>query len=487
MRLLRQAAAVLAVLLCLSAQAEEIPHKSAKELDGYRIANLTGAITELYTLDSLGKATNMSLSTPAEQFLAVAKGRADYALVDTPVLLGVNLEENGCEPAFYLNEMSGGYGSGFSYDLPNWHDAFNTYLAQIKADGRYDAIIDRWTTDAKNAEMPDFEFDGDAPAFKVGIFSTTFPFAFVKEGKVVGLEPELISGFAAQAGLRPEFIPLDFGALMPALESGRVDMISGSITITEERAKNVNFSDAYYFTEIVCIQKLSGAAAAHRKGLVREIKDGFNSNFIVEDRWKMIAEGLWTTILISLMSLIFGTLLGALVCRMRLSRIQPVNATAKVYIEIMRGIPILVLLMLMYYVFFAKSKMAAEWVAVVAFALNFAAFSSEIFRNGISAVDRGQKEAGLALGLSGFKVFFLITLPQALKKIIPVYKNEAVSLVKNTSVVGYIAILDLTKMSDLIRSRTFDAFFPLIAISIIYFFLAWVLGKCLDLLNRKFK
>lgn len=108
-----------------------------------------------------------------------------------------------------------------------------------------------------------------------------------------------------------------------------------------------------------------------------------------------------------------------------------------------------------------------------------------MFRTGIEGVDRGQTEAGLAMGFSRVRTFFLFVVPQAASKVIPVFKGEAVSLIKNTSVVGFIAIQDLTKASEIIRSRTFDAFFPLIVISIIYFILAWLLGKCLDRLANK--
>ena len=155
--------------------------------------------------------------------------------------------------------------------------------------------------------------------------------------------------------------------------------------------------------------------------------------------------------------------------------------------DIVRGVPVLVFLMVMFYIVFASSGITARWVAIIAFAINFGSYTSEMFRTGIKGVDRGQTEAGLAMGFTPFATFRLFVVPQALKNIIPVFKGEAVSLIKNTSVVGYIAIQDLTKVSDIIRSRTFDAFFPLIFISIIYFILAWLLGKFLDRMAGKLK
>jgi polar amino acid transport system substrate-binding protein len=146
----------------------------------------------------------------------------------------------------------------------------------------------------------------------------------------------------------------------------------------------------------------------------------------------------------------------------------------------MRGIPQLVILMIMFYVVLAKSGLNATAVAVVSFSMVFAAYVSEMFRTAILSIGKGQTEAGIALGFTPLQTFIYIIAPQAIRNVMPVYKGEAVSLFKSTSIVGYIAIMDLTKASDLIRSRTFDAFFPLIIIAIIYFILAWLLGWMLD-------
>ena len=117
---------------------------------------------------------------------------------------------------------------------------------------------------------------------------------------------------------------------------------------------------------------------------------------------------------------------------------------------------------------------------MIAFGINFAAYVSEMFRTGIEGVDKGQREAGIASGFTKVQTFVHIIMPQALRQVLPVYKGEFVSLVKMTSIVGYIAVEDLTKASDIIRSRTFDAFFPLIMAAVIYIFIAWLLTLVLD-------
>jgi polar amino acid transport system substrate-binding protein len=136
--------------------------------------------------------------------------------------------------------------------------------------------------------------------------------------------------------------------------------------------------------------------------------------------------------------------------------------------------------MIIYYVVFASVNINAVLVAIIAFGINFAAYVSEMFRTSITSVDKGQHEAGIASGFTKVQTFIYIIMPQAIRQVLPVYKGEFISLVKMTSVVGYIAVEDLTKASDIIRSRTFDAFFPLIMAAVIYIVIAWLLTLVLD-------
>ena len=193
----------------------------------------------------------------------------------------------------------------------------------------------------------------------------------------------------------------------------------------------------------------------------------------------MILDGLQVTLLITLCAVVLGTLLGGLVCWMRMNHRAWLRQTAKLYIDLMRGTPVLVLLMLMYYVVMAPLDATGIVVAIVTFGMNTAAYISEMLRTTIQGIDHGQTEAGLALGFTQRQTFFRIVLPQVIKAVIPVYQGEVISLLKGTSIVGYIAVNDMTRASDLIRSRTFDAFFPLIVTAIIYFFMAWLIGVLL--------
>ncbi len=215
------------------------------------------------------------------------------------------------------------------------------------------------------------------------------------------------------------------------------------------------------------------------------VAESFRNNLIVEDRYRMILDGLQVTLVITLFAAILGTLLGGLVCWMRMNRRAWLQQVAKVYIDLMRGTPVLVLLMLMYYVVMAPVDATGIVVAIVTFAMNTAAYISEMLRTTIQGIDRGQTEAGLALGFTPRQTFLRIVLPQVVKAVMPVYQGEIISLLKGTSIVGYIAVADMTRASDLIRSRTFDAFFPLILTAIIYFVAAWIIGLMLQSLVQR--
>jgi polar amino acid transport system substrate-binding protein len=215
-----------------------------------------------------------------------------------------------------------------------------------------------------------------------------------------------------------------------------------------------------------------------------KIVNSFESNIIFEKRYLLILSGLKTTVIISVLATVLGTLLGGLVCYMRMSPKLLLNLPARIYISVMRGTPVLVFLMLIFYVVFASVNIDPVIVAVIAFGMNFAAYVSEIYRTGIEGVDKGQTEAGIAMGFTKFKTLCFIVLPQTVRRILPVYKGEFISMVKATSIVGYIAVQDLTKASDIIRSRTFDAFFPLVMVAILYFLITWFLMQSMDYVER---
>ena len=160
------------------------------------------------------------------------------------------------------------------------------------------------------------------------------------------------------------------------------------------------------------------------------------------------------------------------------------NSITNFFLWLIHGMPTVLLLMILYYIVFGSSELSGTWVSVVGFSLMFACAMIDMLRVGCNAIGRGQFEASRALGYSERQSFFRIILPQAAQHFLPIYRNEVVTLIKETSVVGYIAVLDLTKISDLVRSRTYEAFFPLIVTAIMYFVLSAVLTKIVTLVEH---
>ncbi|MBP5622721.1 MAG: amino acid ABC transporter permease [Thermoguttaceae bacterium] len=218
-----------------------------------------------------------------------------------------------------------------------------------------------------------------------------------------------------------------------------------------------------------------------RKSFWEKQRRSFEKTFIVEGRWRLFANGLAVTLGITIASTILGTFFAFLQCCMRRSTCKWLRYPAKVYIALMQGTPILVILLIMYYVVFAKFQapwgLEKEIVATISLALNFAAYAGEMMRTGVDSIDKGLIEAARALGFGRFQVFSKVIFPIATRRIIPVYKGEFISLLKTTSIVGYIATQDLTKASDIVRARTYEAFFPLIATAIIYLLSAHLLAS----------
>ncbi|MDR0324492.1 MAG: amino acid ABC transporter permease [Oscillospiraceae bacterium] len=216
----------------------------------------------------------------------------------------------------------------------------------------------------------------------------------------------------------------------------------------------------------------------------------FHRSFIVDDRWKYLTNGLLTTILITVMALAIGLLIGLAVAYVRVTydntgRLRFLNALARIYLTVIRGTPVMVQLMIIYFVIFASTGMPKLLAAVIAFGINSGAYVAEIFRGGIMSVGHGQTEAGRSLGLSYRQTMSRIVLPQAFKNSLPALGNEFIVLVKETSIAGVIAVVDLTRGANIIMSLTYNAFMPLTAVALVYLGVVMLLTYGLGKLERR--
>lgn len=227
------------------------------------------------------------------------------------------------------------------------------------------------------------------------------------------------------------------------------------------------------------------------KAFFTDFANGFYLDFIQDDRYMYLLRGLGNTLLITILAVIFGIVLGFLVAIVRSTHdkhggLNILNLICKIYLTVWRGTPTMVQLLIMYYIILASvsSKIA---VAVIAFGLNSAAYIAEIVRSGIMSVDEGQFEAGRSLGLNYSQTMRLIILPQAFKNVLPALANEFITLLKETSISGYIALPDLTKGGDIIRSITYDPYLPLFGVALIYLVIVMLLTAGIQKLEMRLR
>jgi polar amino acid transport system substrate-binding protein len=463
---------------------------SAADIATKKIGVLLGSAHDVYANKSYPNAKISQYHTAADIALAVKTGKVEVALYDQEELQDI-LRDDPSLAMFGDSLFNSPVGVGFNKKSVELTADFNRFLAEIKQNGVYAGMVDRWIT-KREQRMPELPKSATNGTIISGVSTSGPPFNFIKDNQLLGFDVEMIRRFAAFIGKDVKFSDMEFGGLVASVASGKVDMICSSIFITPERQKLINFSNPYYEeqTRVFALKSNIAAFATQAKGghksagFFASLANSFRSNIIEEKRYLLIFDGLKTTVMISIFSTIFGTVMGGIVCFMRMSRSPILSAPAKVYISIVRGTPVLVLLMLIFYVVFASVDISPPLVAVIAFGMNFGAYVSEIFRTGIEGIDPGQSEAGIAMGFSKVQAFLYVVLPQTVRRILPVYKGEFISLVKMTSIVGYIAVQDLTKASDIVRSRTFDAFFPLVMVAILYFAISWVLMQSLEYLER---
>ncbi len=239
------------------------------------------------------------------------------------------------------------------------------------------------------------------------------------------------------------------------------------------------------------------------KALLLELKEVFILCFIDDNRWEWLLEGFLNSLLITVLAIVIGLFFGIVLAAIRSSYdkneeslklrggagyvfLKILNGVAKVYITVIRGIPVVVQLMIWYFVILVTQDNDVV-VAVVAFGFNSAAYVAEIFRGGIMSIDNGQFEAGRSLGFNYVQTMVYIVIPQTIKATLPTLLNEIIALLKETSVAGYVGIMDLTKAGDLIRGRTFQAFMPLIAVAVIYLITVVVLTKVFSVIERRLR
>ncbi|NLA81846.1 MAG: ABC transporter permease subunit [Clostridiaceae bacterium] len=451
----------------------------------------TGSIQDAYTAQYLPDTSILYFEGISDMILALTSNKIDgFMTVATrvPIILRENTKLAAIElegPQDHVAFMSAR--TEFSRTLL---ERLNAYILSIEENGLFNELYDQWFKAEDN--YPSVITPSDLPADN-GIIryvaqGNMEPISFMEGGILTGLELDLLSRFCRDYGYGLTVTESNIAGMLAGITTGKYDLAGGGLAITEERRQSVDFTESYYAYG----QWIITRALDHGKGIPGQvsgtsiwvkISNSFHKTFIKESRWKLIASGMGVTLFISITSGLMGSLLGFGICLLRMSKKRGLAIFAKGFIGLIQGVPLVVLLMIFYYVLFGSVDVNAIIVAVIGISIHFAVYVGEMMRTGIEAVPRGQVEASLALGYNPVQTFRKVIFPQATRHILPVYKGEFISMVKMTSVVSFIAVQDLTKASDIIRSRTYEAFFPLIVTAVIYFLLAWVLTSLLSLVE----
>ena len=466
-------------------EAETPELKEFSELNGKTVSMLTGApFEELVKSKAPDVAQFTTYNNNPDMILALKSGKTDAALSNNAVgTLAVN--RNKGIILFPQNLQDGVFGFAFAKGSPlrdEWQAAYDKISREKK-----DELWEKWTgADESKKELPEQDWPGTNGTVRVAACDTLEPMSYAGENGVLkGFDVELILCMAKELDVHVEFTGMEFAAILSSVQADKADIGIGSIIATDERREAVDFVDYYPAAFVLLVRtKDSGSGETGAEGFWGSIAESFEKTFIREDRWQLFLEGIGTTLLITILSILFGTVLGFVVFLLCRKGNRFANALTGFFIWLVQGMPVVVLLMILYYIIFSGVAISGTAISIVGFTLVFGAGVFGMLKVGVGAIDRGQTEAAYALGYTDRKAFFRIVLPQALPLFMPNFRRSITELIKATAIVGYVAVQDLTKMGDIIRSRTYEAFFPLIAVAVIYFILAAILTWIVNRLER---
>lgn len=419
----------------------------------------------------------------ADAIEALKQGKVDFVLIDSSpakYFVSKNPDLSIAPKPFAIEKYACAIKKGNDELTQQVNDA----LAQLRENGTLTSIEQNWLVDDEYGKHPytspeGITYDGKLVMATNAEFA---PYEFKEEGKIIGFDVDMMRAVCDILGKELVIDDMAFDSIIAAVDSGKADIGVAGMTVTEDRLKNVNFSDSY--TEANLIIYKSGTAAS--ESFVEKLK----STFLEKERWMYLLQGLGNTLLITVLAVVIGIVLGFVIAvirstNQRTGRLKVPNLICRLYLTVVRGTPMVVQLLIIYFVVFSSVNISKVLVAVIAFGLNSAAYVAEIVRSGIMSIDEGQFEAGYSLGFGYTRTMVTIILPQALRNILPALGNEAIVLLKETSVSGYIALNDLTKGGDTIRSQTYEAFLPLIAVALIYLIMVVGLSSLVNRLERR--
>jgi len=447
----------------------------------------TGTVFDNYmhTMDVFKGSQISYFNGKSDEVEALRLGKVDAVMLDKPVAI---MQANENPNLYVVDEVVSDDFYGFCMKKGcALQEPLNAALAELKADGTYDALLDKWLgADASVKHLIEQDWVGENGTIVYAASFETDPMTYMGDnGEHCGFSADLMLHMSRLCGYNVEFVSLNTAAMVMAAATGKVDVAGDCLSITEERKEQVDFTDPIYNSAVVLLARDPDYQAESTGSIFQKIAASFRKTFVQEARWKLFAQGTGNTLIITLAAILGGTLLGFWLYIFYRGGNRLAKLLCRFLSWLFNGIPTVVLLMVLYYIIFGKSGLAGIWVASIAFMCLFSISFFDMLTQAVSTLDKSQTEGAIALGYSPRKTFQKIILPQALPRLLPGYKTSVKSILKGTAVVGYITVQDLTRMSDLVRGRTFEAVFPLIFVAILYFLMEGLSDLVLSRLEKK--
>ena len=485
-------ALVVVALVAMVGQAVADEIVSCRQLNDarYTIGVNQGSIQETYVRNELPEAEVRDYNDNQLGYTSVSQGKVDayaYDLTQMKIAIregditGVRLLDDTLDETVRIC-----VGVSPRSRIDGIQAACNDFIAEIRSEGVLDDMYERWVIEGDRA-MPDVPTHPEAQeTLTVVTQGGVYPYSYYAAGGLCGYDIELAYRFADWLGMRVDFVVSDWDGIYASLQAGRADVAMSNIQYVPEAEEIIDFSDPLFEERVgIMVRDVAADSAATDSGVLSWLFASFDRTFLRDERWLLFVSGTGVTLLITLASTVLGTGLGILWNTVAESGARIATRLVRAVRWLVEGMPVVVLLLILYYIVFRDLPVPAMLVAVVAFTLVCAASVLGMVRLGVDAVDKGEVEAALALGYTGRETMWRVVLPQAVAHVLPAFQSEVIALLKSSAVVGYIAVQDLTKAGDIVRGRTYDAIFPLLAVATIYFVLEGLINAAMRLLRRR--
>lgn len=466
------------------------PISTIDDLEGKKIGVQIGTTGDIYVTDYEGDEAGTVIeryNKGNDAISSLKNGKIDCVVIDeepAKAFIKRNSDLSILEEEFALEE----YAICVAKEDTELCENINKALRELKEDGTLQKIIDNYINDGED------EFEYKSPkglTYENGtlVMATNAafpPYEFYEDGEITGIDADMAKAVADKLNMNLQIEDMEFDAIITAVQAGKADIGAAGMTVTEDRLKNINFTDTYTTAKQVIVIRNGN------NGAMASLRDNIYQNFVEDNRYEYIVKGLINTLIISIFAVLLGVVIGFIIAIIRtthdkLGNLKLLNWLCKVYLTIIRGTPTMIQLLIIYYVVFASTNVNKLLVAILAFGINSGAYVAEILRGGIMSLDIGQFEGARSLGLSHGQTMKNVVLPQAIKNTLPALGNEFIVLIKETAISGYIGLQDLTMGGNIIRGITYEAFFPLVSVACIYLAIVMLLTAGVNKLERSLK